>query len=196
MGDYKIYMILIARILFLILIAFELLNGFGVLRVPLDFSWFGLIVTSGVAWASIELLFGKAGNEKKLRIALPMAVMAVLLDMAGDVFRLYSRIIWYDRALHVIGGAAVAYLVYLLAERALSALRPGMRALVVVGATSLLGTAYEVEEWLEDAWVHGQMLRLGDGPDTADDLLMNIIGAGIVMAIVLFYEARKKKHEK
>jgi len=60
----------------------------------------------------------------------------------------------------------------------------------------LLGTAYEVEEWLEDAWVHGQMLRLGDGPDTADDLLMNIIGAGIVMAIVLFYEARKKKHEK
>ena len=195
-GIKKIHMIFIARIVFAIVILFELLNGFGVLRVPLDFSWFGLIVTSGVAWASIELLFGKAGNEKKLRIALPIAAMAVLLDMAGDVFRLYSRIMWYDKALHVIGGAAVAYLVYLLVERALSALRPNMQVLFVVGITSLLGTAYEVEEWLEDAWVHGQMLRLGNGPDVADDMLMNIVGAGIVMAIVLLYEARKKKHEK
>ena len=189
-------MLLIPRILFATVILFELLNGFGVLHVPLDFSWFGLIITAGMAWAMIELLFGKTGDDKKLRIALPIAVTAVLLDMAGDVFRLYSRIIWYDRVLHVVGGAVVAYLVYLLARRTIAALCPSMQVLFVIGVTSLLGATYEVEEWLEDAWVHGKMLRLGDGPDVADDMLMNIIGAGIIMAIIWVYEKRKKKYEK
>lgn len=187
-------MLLIVRILFAIVILFELLNGFGILHMPLDFSWFGLIITAGVAWAAIELLFGRLGDGKKLRIALAVSLAAVLLDLMGDALRLYSRIVWYDRALHIVGGAAVAYLVYLLAQRTIAALRPSVRVLFVVSVTSLLGAAYEIEEWLEDAWVHGKMLRLGDGPDVADDMLMNIIGAGIVAATIMLYE--KRKHEK
>jgi len=189
-------MVFIARIVFAIVILFELLNGFGVLHVPLDFSWFGLIITSGVAWIAIELLFGRLGDGRKLRIAMLLSLMAVLLDAAGDVFRLYSRVIWYDKALHIIGGAVVAYLVYLLVERAIGALRPSTQMLFMVGVANLLGAAYEIEEWLEDVWVHGKMLRLGDGPDTADDLLMNIVGAVMVAGIIVVYESRKKKHEK
>lgn len=186
-------MILIIRTLFAAVILFELLNGFGVLHVPLDFSWFGLTVTTVVAWGAVEMLFGKWGNTRTLRLALSVALVGVLLDAAGDVFRLYSRIIWYDRALHVIGGALVAYLVYLLFDRVIATLRPTMRALFIVGVANLLGVLYEIEEWLEDAWVHKRQLRLGDGPDVADDMLMNIIGACIVVGITTYLWNRKKE---
>lgn len=186
-------MLLLIRTLFAAVILFELLNGFGVLHVPLDFSWFGLVVTAGVAWSAVELLFGKWGNARTLRLALAMTLTGVLLDAAGDVFRLYSCIVWYDRALHVVGGALAAYLVYLLFGRALPALRPAMRALFIVGVANLLGVLYEIEEWLEDAWVHKRQLRLGDGPDVADDLLMNLISICIVAGMAIYLWNRKKE---
>lgn len=186
-------MIFTTRILFTALLLFELLNGFGVLHVPLDFSWFGLIVTGAVAWGMVEVLFGSGERKDHLATALMVAFGGVLLDAAGDVFHLYARINWYDRALHLLSGVASAYLVYLLIRKK-AFLKGVLLWVMTIGAANLLGSLYEIEEWLEDAFVHGRVLRLGDGPDTADDLLMNILGAVILMGIITIYEKRKEKH--
>lgn len=183
-----------ARILFAGLILFEMLNGFGILQVPLDFSWFGLIVTSATAWLIVEMLFGRMGHRNDRGIALMISFGSVILDAVGDVFHLYSRIAWYDRLLHVIGGAVAAYLICLLVRRYDGIKDAVLQWLFVVGVASLLGSLYEIEEWLEDVWVHGKMLRLGGGPDVADDMLMNIIGAIVVMGIITIHEKAKKKH--
>lgn len=185
-----------ARTLFAIVILFEILNGLSILRVPLDFSWFGLTVTATAVWAAIEVAFARERYRDGRASALLVGLGVVMLDLAGDVLHLYSRIIWYDKVLHVIGGGVAGYLIYrLIAES--DAIKAGaVRWLSVVGITSLLGIAYEAEEWFEDMWVHGTTLRLGNGPDTIDDMLMNVIGAAVVVGIITIYEKRKTKHKK
>ena len=54
---------------------------------------------------------------------------------------------------------------------------------------SLFGDLYEVEEYLEDKFYHARQVRLGNGPDTADDLMWNLIGG--VMVGLIYYRLKK-----
>lgn len=60
-----------------------------------------------------------------------------------------------------------------------------------ISVTSLFGSFYEIEEYLEDAFYNHRQVRLGDGPDTANDLLLNLYGATAVGIIYYFSEKRK-----
>ena len=55
-----------------------------------------------------------------------------------------------------------------------------------LGFVALFGDFYEIEEYLEDRLYHGRQVRLGGGPDTADDLLFNLVGGVAVGLVYLF----------
>ena len=51
----------------------------------------------------------------------------------------------------------------------------------------LFAVLYEIEEYSED-FFYGTN-RLGDGPDTANDLMLNLIGGAIIILAIMAYRA-------
>jgi uncharacterized membrane protein YjdF len=72
---------------------------------------------------------------------------------------------------------------------------PGYVTLFMAYMTSVLfAVLYEMQEYLEDVFSGSH--RLGDGPDTANDLLLNLIGGLVTVLLVTgfrYYRSRNKK---
>lgn len=185
---YKIVNIL-PRLLLAGLILFELLNEFGILRYTLDFTWLGLVVTSVIAWTVLEIaahLLKKSCGQTMNFWAIVFAIGIIYVDALGDILHLYSKFGWYDQMAHFVGGVVVAGLVYniiwhLCRCRKISMRRAGM-AFVAIAVTTFINTLYEIEEYLEDYFTGSH--RLGDGPDTANDLLLSVLGAAVIILFV------------
>ncbi len=175
------------RFLFLCLIVFEFLNLRKILHFPLDFSWLGLIITSLLVWITVELTIYLLKSPEQLPAILGLSLMLVFLDASGDIFRFYSQFGFYDRLLHFVAGAVIAYILFVLIQKFFINFRfcRFFCALLIIGTTNLFGALYEIEEYLEDVFVHHRPLRLGDGPDTADDLLMNLLGSIFMISAII-----------
>jgi len=191
----------VIRGLFIALIVFEFLNLVQILNFSLDFSWFGLIITAAAVWLIIESIAHFSKKPKFLESALPISFLGILIDASGDIFHLYSRFGWYDKAVHLIVSGAVAYLIFKISILWTSDVHNiktsgGIRlklilSLFVLGLSNLFGILYEIEEYLEDLFIRqARWLRLGDGPDTANDLLFNLLGS---LAVALLFINFPKK---
>jgi hypothetical protein len=182
------------RILILILISFEFLNLVGVLKFTLDFSWLGLLVTSTGTLVGIEAIYHGMRKKNFYLSGLPyfLVALGLWLDATGDILHLYGRIEIYDRFMHLVGGGiimAVALSIFSLFQKKY-ALPLFLILTLSLGSTAILGDLYEIEEYLEDKLYHGRQVRLGDGPDTADDLMWNLTGG--VLAGAVYILVRKK----
>jgi len=71
---------LLALILFAGFIIFEFLNLSGVLNIPLDFSWLGLLVTAVAVWLIIELIGYLLRDPHILTIGLWIGLAGLGLD--------------------------------------------------------------------------------------------------------------------
>lgn len=175
------------RFLLLFLVAFEFLNLFGILRVPLTFTWWGLIVTSLPVWVIIELCHSKARRTHTPfpEWVLIIIVFAVYVDAVGDILGLYDQFYWWDQVAHVFGTAsATAGCGIVLAPMlGLGTLSSKVQFIIIVAFGMLAGTVYELAEYTED--LISQSHRLGDGLDTGNDLLLDLLGAVLVAAILL-----------
>ncbi len=176
----------LSRLGFLGLFLFELANYFGLLKYSLDYTWFGLLVTALGALVGIEgaayILRRKTGVEMPWMVW-PIGFGAVLFDVIGDTFHLYERVIWYDQLAHYLG-TLVATMFFQIFFRTLQRVKgwkypPIVNWLLALGMGMTLGVLYEIEEYLED--MLGTANRLGDGEDTANDLLLNFFGASTVI---------------
>lgn len=176
----------IARFLFISLIAFEILNWLKILNFSLDFSWLGLIGTAGIIWLILEISDFFPGYIWLV------AVAGVYLDALSDIFNFYSRFESWDRWVHFLGGALTAIVVlyiFLRLEKS-GQLLIGNKFLwlAVVSIIALLGFLYEYWEFLIDKFYFGYEKALGSGPDTVDDLMLNLVGSG---AVLIGYYLRK-----
>lgn len=181
---------LFARLLFVGLILFELFNEIGLLNFALDFTWFGLAITSLGVWFILEL--ASFCLRKKCGMAMPgwilfLAVIAVYLDAFGDIFKFYSQFARYDQAMHFLASAAAMLVAFgfinqLVKTGKINLKLKGQGVLSVL-ITSFAGVLYEIEEYLED-YFRGTN-RLGDGPDTANDLMMNLFGAILIFVMIM-----------
>jgi glycopeptide antibiotics resistance protein len=120
-----------------------------------------------------------------------------LLDSISDSEHLYSRWMNWDRFMHFAGGATVAVVAAYVLPRWLRKLFPGQKinpwliVLLVFGTVSLAGLAYETWEYL----VHFKYpWELGDGADTVDDQLFNLVGSLTVLVVQRVW-ARVKRTE-
>lgn len=111
---------------------------------------------------------------------------AVWLDALGNFQHLYGGFWWWDRLTHTVGGMALSalFIDLFLALRRSGKLAAGWAFAawqgVLVG--QLLGSVYEVSEWLGDMWFKTERVR---GPyDTPHDLFQNLIGGLLMLAIM------------
>jgi uncharacterized membrane protein YjdF len=175
------------------LIVFELLNEAGILLFSLDFTWLGLSITAIFCWSVIEIISGLLKKSYGAPLAgwtMFIAAGAVYMDALGDILHFYGRFGWYDQFAHFAGGAAVAILAFDIAWRLAQKHKIPLwfSSFFTIAATALFGALYEIEEYLEDYFTGSH--RLGNGPDTANDLFLDIIGAiVIILAInaILFF---------
>ena len=201
----KFFLITLARLLFAGLVIFELFNYVGILHFHIEFTWLGLLITALSVWIIAELVllrFGKHMSMNRKAVALLATSLVVYPDAIGDINRWYSYQ-YFDATLHFMGGSAAAILLFIVFDairKNSASFRVPIRWAAFVSLTSavFLGVLYEIEEYLEDVFTGS--FRLGDGPDTANDLLMNTLGA-LTFVLLLAYifhrlELRKKGKKK
>ncbi|OGF68627.1 hypothetical protein A3H65_00520 [Candidatus Giovannonibacteria bacterium RIFCSPLOWO2_02_FULL_45_14] len=185
----------LARILLISLIGFESLNFFGFLPYATYFSWIGLLVTSVGAMAVIEIIYYAFKRDGVVLPTLPYLIsgISLWLDAVGDVAGLYGKFGWYDQSAHFMGGvAAMSVAITMFAQyRERHKISLFLMLFIAFSFVGLFGSFYEIEEYLEDRYYHGGQKRLGDGPDTANDLLVNLLG-GIATGVAYAYSQRKK----
>jgi hypothetical protein len=192
----------LGRILFAGLFIFEFLNWVGLLHFSLEFTWLGLLLTSGAVWLACEMITKEFHhNELPPRsqgLAFMGAAIPIYADALGDINRWYGAISHYDKYLHFLGGAAAAGLVLLVIytyakrKKASFTISENWVAWISFLIATALGVLYEFEEYLEDYFTGSH--RSGGGPDTAGDLLFDTFGAILVIVTVwLVWKAKKKK---
>jgi hypothetical protein len=193
-------MLKFARFAFGAWILVEALSWAKVLPLTLEFTWFGLILTASFAWGAIEFIswrLRKIGAQSLWGGTLLLALLSQCTDAGGDIFRLYGTYGWYDQVAHIIGGAAVALIVFNLftslhvAQRI--SLGPKLRGWIAVMGSMAIGSLYEIEEYSEDVIRHSH--RLGDAFDTANDMLCNTIGAILLVLVIVWVRRRKEPQE-
>lgn len=194
------------RILFFLLMIFELLNLVGVFHLSLQFTWRGLLTTSIAVFIFLEIA-GYFYHQKKGDflhwIVWLLALISIGLDVIADIFHLYARFSWWDQTLHSFTSAVICFIVFIVISAfwldtfkfSLLKGHARLRLALFLAATSTMTIAalYEVEEYTEDL-IFGTN-RLGPGTDTANDLMFNGMGI-IIMVIVLWFILYKKPNPK
>jgi len=180
-----------ARVGLAVLLLVEVLGAAGVLPIQPEFTWKGMILQDVFVWLVIEIvayLIKRHGLNMSLGPAALLITIQVIVDASGDMGHLYGRFLWYDQILHFTGGFTAS----ILTTGFLQAIHRKKRAnsfyhaeiLILGAALAIWGTVlYELEEYIEDL-LTGSM-RLGDGFDTANDLLLGMFGAILAALIVV-----------
>lgn len=176
----------IARICLAPLVAYEVLNAVGILHQQLTFTWWGLVVTSIPVWVALEVSHSYFKAKKQSFpwwVVIPV-ILAVYFDAGGDIIGMYNKFLWWDQVAHAVGSMATTVWIGAVFFPLWKADRLSVKArfLFLVAAGVLIGVVYELAEYLED--VISASNRLGDGPDTGNDLLWDLFGAVLVAAIL------------
>lgn len=180
----------ISRVLLAGILIFELLNQAGILNYTLTFTWLGLILTASVIWLFAEIV--SSFLKKYCDRALPgweMAIItgAVYIDALGDILRFYGKFSWYDQLAHFLGGMAATSVVFSVIYSFVKYKKMALELFGIgffsVAAASFFGALYEIEEYLEDYYTGSH--RLGGGPDTANDLMLNLLGSFLAAIIAI-----------
>ncbi|MDP3794709.1 MAG: DUF2238 domain-containing protein [bacterium] len=164
-----------------------------------DFTWLGLIITATGTLVGLEAIafLGKhKGSVRLLGAMYLLSFLAVGVDAAGDMGRLYSRLPHFDRIAHFLAGPAVGVIVYyILRHLLLVPVRPRSVFLIIALALSLaIAYAYEVQEYTEDR-LRGSR-RLGDGPDTVEDMGLTVLGAGLPILFLATRRHEQRYHKR
>lgn len=176
------FLIYSARFGFLALIGFETLNWAGVLSFTLDFSWLGLIGTAFLVWLALEIYH--YFYESLSGFVYFAGLIGVTLDAFSDIFGFYSQIMWWDRCMHFTEGVIAAILIIAIFKKS---------AFHTILLVSFLGFLYEFWEFLIDKFYFGFSMALGDGPDTVEDMFLNIAGAAFIILAVKITQKFIKK---
>jgi len=188
---------LVLRIFTPLLIIFEILNYIRVFKFEVDFTWIGLIISAFGMWALLEIANYYSLKHLKQKLPVFMSILGLImlyLDAFGDMLHFYSTYIWYDQLMHFTGGAvmgiAIYYFFYKIRQKKIFKTgNLGISILTVCLATSI-GVVYEWEEYFED--VINATNRLGDGFDTANDMMLCFLAATSVSIIISLYLKYKK----
>mgnify|MGYP001562475370 CR=1 FL=1 len=190
-------MLTFARLAFGGWLLVEVLSWAKILPLTLEFTWFGLVITGGVAWGTIELIswrLRKLGAQNLWGGTLLLVLVSQCTDAGGDIFRMYGTYSWYDQVAHLVGGAAIALVFFNLLTSLHVAQRirfgPGLRAWFAIMAAMAVGSLYEIEEYAEDILRHAN--RLGTAFDTANDMLCNSLGAVALVVLLVWIRQRRK----
>jgi hypothetical protein len=131
-------------------------------------------------------------NCMTLRSSIYAAAVVVLLGIIpGEMFKLYDRIPYFDKGLHLIGGFVLAMLLTVLLSREQKTMSPYAFVLMILGSATLIGVLWEQAEYLSGyftkdwlpliyRYFHGGNLR-----DTLGDLAFDILGSLLFLELYM-----------
>jgi hypothetical protein len=134
--------------------------------------------------SSIQTMSTTGGNRAIVWVLL---AIAILVNIAGFVFGLYSQFVWFDEVVHCYTSFAVTLPLALYAYGAvLTGARNHTFALIlVITAIGLaLGGLWEVAEWLYDT-LFTQQNTIKSVPDRLIDLIVDAIGAFVAGIVTI-----------
>jgi len=179
------------RVGFGVLLLVEILGVLNIIPIEPEFTWKGMIIQNVVIWTSLEAVRVLIKRHKLDMSAGPSAqiiTVQLIVDAIGDMGHLYARFNWYDQIMHFTGGMAAALmttaLIQAIHKRHKHRLFPLAEVYISGFALSMVGQVlYELEEYIEDVLTGSN--RLGDGFDTANDLMLGMFGALLAALIVV-----------
>jgi uncharacterized membrane protein YjdF len=184
------------------LFLFDFLHAVGLMHHAINFTWVGLTFTSASVWFLLELiLYYTKKNQNQLIFGFLMfAVVAGLyLDTIGDMHFLFDKILWYDQVLHFFAGGMTCGGIFFWVIKNLEDRGKIKMRLMGIGffawiTAVFFGVLYELAEYSEDVFTGSH--RLGDAFDTANDLMLDTLGAFfiIVILVVYFYYVSRRSH--
>lgn len=188
----------IAQSIFIAIFTFEFLNAVHLLSFKIEYSWFGVTLSTAVIFVGISLI--ESLCSQKLEFQLPgvvwfMGLVLILNDFVGDVLGAYARWEHYDQLIHGLSGVILVGFFLLLfegvARRQSWRVPPVILYALALGMNMIGAVLYEIEEYSEDVFFGSR--RLGDGPDTVNDLLMSLT-CGIATILVVVGVRAWKRH--
>jgi len=163
-------------------------RAFGLLSVVIAAVWFDLTDAGVLAFALPGLLIPRFVG---VRAGVDISFCLTLLVAAwSNVFDLYTRIAWWDLAVHFVCTAMIAALVYLWFSRlGVISSRGRYPVFGAVLITTMLGLAlsalWEMVEWIGHAYISAEIFVAYD--DTISDMAVGGLGAllaGVVVSTV------------
>ncbi|MFH0852158.1 MAG: hypothetical protein V1845_00940 [bacterium] len=193
------FFIYLSRILLWGLLFYELLNLVGLVHHQINYTWTGLIATTVFSCFILEMILyytKKIFGQVIFGLLMLMASAAVFADALGDMHKLFDKLYWFDQIMHFFaGGVACAAIIFWVFKKLEDSHRIKV-GLIGVGfitwmTTAFFGVLYELAEYFEDL-VTGSH-RLGDGFDTANDLMHDVLGSLtlITILVIYFYVSRR-----
>lgn len=105
-----------------------------------------------------------------------LIVIIAVLHIVGLKFYLYWQLVWYDRIIHILGGAWIA-IIALQVTKASSPEIPARRLFIIsLCAALFVGLVWEVFEIVIG---FANPASRGYGIDTTTDLIFDVIGGGL-----------------
>ncbi len=151
---------------------------------------------TNVASVMALLLFDRWLIKKGSRLSLItflFVAISVWLDALGNFQHMYAGFWWWDRVTHTIGGMALSalFIDIFLALRRSGKLTAswGFSAWMGLLVGQLIGSIYEISEWLGDYWFHTQ--RVTGLYDSPHDLFQNLMGGLLVLGLMFFLNRKK-----
>ncbi|MEK7636966.1 MAG: hypothetical protein AAB402_01060 [Patescibacteria group bacterium] len=131
-------------------------------------------------------------GSRLARLTFVLAAGAVWLDALGNFQHLYAGFWWWDRLTHAVGGMALSavFIDFFLSYRATGKLQAGWGWAAWMGVLvgQLVGSLYEISEWLGDFWFDTHRVQ---GPyDTPHDLFQNLVGGLVVLVLMRMFRRR------
>jgi len=181
------------RIPLFVLMIVEAASAFNLIKAQPSFTASGLFLQSLVFYIFFETVFHWIRTRHQRVPPWWVAgslVGLVVLDALGDYLNWYGTQTYFDSGLHFLLPAA-AVVGYWQLRKTLG-LPTTYRFLwfTVAPCILTLGALYEIEEYLEDYFTGSH--RLGDGFDTANDLLMDLLGAFAPIVLVYLYQRARR----
>ena len=135
------------------------------------------------------------------RVGLLIMLAAVIGDLAFNIPMPWSPVVntnspYLDIILHFLGGLGVTLVLYGIVSKDFDSAPPYQLAILVIGATMLVGVLWEFAEFTGTAVFHslGKNIELaGDAADTLSDLFMDLIGA-TTASVLHFFRHRKAQN--
>lgn len=114
-------------------------------------------------------------------------IVMLLANIAGYVFNLYARFVWFDKVLHGYSLFALTLLVGLWAyHRVLTGYKDHKVLLILIIACIgvAIGAWWEIAEWTFDQFVAGNVIK--GKFDTMTDLIVDTLGALVAGLVALW----------
>jgi hypothetical protein len=181
-----------ARVALALIILLEIFGWFFYSEIASDFTWLGLVVTTGFIWAIAEFF----------RLSVPVmwiVVVSVVVDGLSALFQLYSNIAPWDCWIHAWGGFVIAAAALELVLRAFKKgyIKVRHQGSFIAGSVYMtvatLGFLYEFLEYLVDNIQYGYPRSLVSAYDSIEDQLYNLLGTTILLTIYYLWRSWQKR---